>query len=274
MIKPQERFSKFLKNSKFSILFYAYFIIILAFGALFFLLSSTEDHGIYRDNLKISSDARGFFDALYFSFVTSTSLGYGDIKPLGLSRIFSIVEVIISLMIFGVLLSKLLSANQERILEELYDVSFQERYTRIVSGLYNFRAEIEIMIGKVKTLKKEEIEEFLQDVESNLHLMSSYLADSGKILAEFRKTPKEELDFKEEIILDNIHSSIAKLEELFSQIKDKRINCKRKAIINNLNMILILTENICKRCANLEYGSIREITKEVEKHSGKLKTAL
>src|SRR3989338_3250954 len=168
MIKPQERFSKFLNNSKFSILFYAYFIIILAFGALFFLLSSTEDHGIYRDNLKISSDARGFFDALYFSFVTSTSLGYGDIKPLGLSRIFSIVEVIISLMIFGVLLSKLLSANQERILEELYDVSFQERYTRIVSGLYNFRAEIEIMIGKVKTLKKEEIEEFLQDVESNL----------------------------------------------------------------------------------------------------------
>lgn len=263
-----------IRNLKFSTLFILYITLIIFFGTLFFLLSASENNGIYKEKGIINLDVGGYLEALYFSFATSTSIGYGDIRPMGISRVFSIIEVVVSLIIFGILISKLLSKNQERILEELYDVSFQERFTRIVSGLYNFRAEIQRMTNKAGNLKKEETEEFLQNIEYNLHLLSSYLADSEKILVKFRKNPKQELDFKEDIILDNVHNSLSNLEELFTSLKTKKISCRRKPIINNLALILDSTEKICRRCVDLDYANMREITKEVERHSKKLEKVL
>ena len=39
--------------------------------------------------------------ALYFSFVTATSVGYGDVVPMGVIRIVAIAEAITGLLIFG-----------------------------------------------------------------------------------------------------------------------------------------------------------------------------
>ena len=271
-MKLRNRLESILKNASFRKILLVYIIFIIAFGTSFFLLSSIEGEGIYEENQKIPATLSGYLEAMYFSFVTSTSLGYGDIKPMGISRLLSVMEVLISLIIFGVLISKLLYEKQDKILEELYDVSLQERFTRIISGLYNSRAEIERIMDRIVRLKKGEIEELLQNIESNIHLLSSYLTDSEKMISEFRKNTKNMPDSKEDIILDNVHNSLSKLEELFLHLKRKGINCRRKIIIDNLKLILNSTENICRKCTGLDYANIHSIITEVEKHSVKLKT--
>lgn len=276
MIRMKLEIDTIIKNSKTKTLLIIYFVMIFCFAGAFFLLSYTNNHGIYKSSGgKISLNASGLFDSLYFSFVTSTSLGYGDIKPIGISRLFAIIEVVVSLIIFGLLISKLLYSKQDKILEELYVVSFQERFTRITSGLYNFRAEIDRIMGKVDAIKKkEDLEEIMQNIEFNLHALANNLADSEKIDSEFRKNIKMVADVKEDILLDNVHNSIAKLEELISILKSKNIGLNRKNIMDNLKIILNSTENICKKCVDLEFKNIKEIIDEVKRHSIKIKTEI
>lgn len=273
-MKLQDNLEKIMGNVDFVRLLVIYFLLIIVFATIFFLLSFTANQGIHDENGKIPLDFNGYMESVYFSFVTSTSLGYGDIHPLGLSRFFSIVEVIVSLIIFGVLISKLLTIKQEKILDELYEVSFQERITRVTSGLYNFRAEIDRILSRLngKKLTKNETEETLQNIEANLHLLSSYLIDIDKILSRKQSQQmKKPSNFRPDLILDNVHSSMAKIEDLISTLKSKRINWKRKSVLENMEVIFEKTHNICSECIGANYVNIQETIRELKKHSAGIK---
>ncbi len=65
-------------------IFVFWMVIILVFGVVFFFLNQSEIILIGQDNIEIQ-------DAVYFSFVTAATIGYGDILPVGLGRLFSII---------------------------------------------------------------------------------------------------------------------------------------------------------------------------------------
>lgn len=64
--------------------------------------------------------AMTFGDALYFSLVTISSLGYGDIRPVGWTRLFVGAEVSLGLAFFGLLVAKISSVKQDYILRRMY----------------------------------------------------------------------------------------------------------------------------------------------------------
>lgn len=59
-------------------------------------------------------------DALYFSIVTISSLGYGDIRPVGITRLVVGTEVVVGLAFFGLLVAKISSVKQDYILRRMY----------------------------------------------------------------------------------------------------------------------------------------------------------
>src|SRR5438094_520667 len=75
----------------------------------------------------VDADARGLLTALYFSFVTATSVGYGDVVPLGFARALAIAEAATGLLLFGCLISKLISTRQEQLIEEIHRTTFEDR---------------------------------------------------------------------------------------------------------------------------------------------------
>jgi hypothetical protein len=78
-----------------------------------------------------------FLDALYFSVVSLSSLGYGDIRPLGFSRFLAGAEVIMGLSFFGIMVAKISSVRQDYILRRMY-------YSELIDGrLEGFAHQLE-----------------------------------------------------------------------------------------------------------------------------------
>lgn len=74
-----------------------------------------------------SDKAIGYLDALYFSLVTISSLGYGDIRPVGAARLFAGAEVALGLAFFGLIVAKVSSVKQDYILRRLYYADLIDR---------------------------------------------------------------------------------------------------------------------------------------------------
>src|SRR3989338_6707492 len=122
-MKIQDQLEKFINHVDLDKIIIMYFTLIIVFSFVFFFLSFTDNHGVYVLDKKIDTNFDGYLDALFFSFLTATALGYGYMYPTGVARIFSIIEVMVRLFTLGVVVSKLLSIKQEKVLDELYEVS-------------------------------------------------------------------------------------------------------------------------------------------------------
>jgi len=84
----------------------------------------------------------GLGSALYFSFVTATSLGYGDIVPVGIARVIAVIEAIAALLIFGAVVAKFVSHRQDELVREIHRVTFDERLDRVQSTLHIVISEL------------------------------------------------------------------------------------------------------------------------------------
>jgi len=72
-------------------------ITILSFALLFFLFGITD--GSAQISFEVANtwleNLNNFFNSLYFSVVTFTTLGYGDLSPAGWTRAFAAIEAFI-----------------------------------------------------------------------------------------------------------------------------------------------------------------------------------
>lgn len=73
------------------------------------------------------------FDYLYFSIVTISTLGYGDITPLGYSKLLVCSEVLFGLVFVGYSLSQVLSARQEYLVEYLTSDRILQTYSECLA---------------------------------------------------------------------------------------------------------------------------------------------
>ncbi|MFC1528968.1 potassium channel family protein [Candidatus Latescibacterota bacterium] len=92
-------------------------ITIVLFSILFYLLT-LNGHGIvfsYTDDR-----IPGFLECIYFSVVTISSLGYGDIRPTGISKYACSVEVLLGFAFIGLIIAKLASRKQDFYIHDVY----------------------------------------------------------------------------------------------------------------------------------------------------------
>ena len=115
---------------------------ILLSGLAYWLGALAGDHGLIEAGRPLGADLNGFGSALYFSFVTATSIGYGDIVPVGIARVIAIAEAIAALLIFGAVVAKFVSHRQDELVSEIHRVTFDERLDRIETNLHMVISEL------------------------------------------------------------------------------------------------------------------------------------
>lgn len=92
------------------------------FACVYMALDTIPGQGVIEP-LQTGPAVLQWYDALYFSVATGTTLGYGDIIPIGASRFFAGLQSIISFMILALTVSKLASIRSERMLAEVHALS-------------------------------------------------------------------------------------------------------------------------------------------------------
>ena len=103
------------------------FSLLALICALLFYFLSPYGHGISID--ADSSVTPSLIDCAYFSIVTISSLGYGDLHPVGWGRIIASCEVLLGLVLIALLVSRLASQRQALQIQALH-ASEQERRLR------------------------------------------------------------------------------------------------------------------------------------------------
>lgn len=85
-----------------------YFLMAFVWGIAYLLLETLQPGGLSMDPVRHPHHAVDWFDCMFYSFVTLTSLGYGDIVPVGAQvRSLSILEAVGGIMYVAVLVARL-----------------------------------------------------------------------------------------------------------------------------------------------------------------------
>lgn len=248
------RVVKFLDSISFLELFLLWIGILIMFG-VFYHAFSGEGGYLYDtlDNIKVTTIS----NAIYFSFVTATTTGFGDITPHGFYRIISILEAALGFILLAIVTSKLISLKQNVILDEMYELSFTEKINRLRSSLLLFRQNISRLSSKLeeKTLRKNEVREAYVFISSFEDILREILILLDRpIDTEFIKN----LDpVSTELIFSSVVHSFEKLNEFFRSLDESGFEWKRDITLEFIQKCIVLDD---KLFARLEKTSVLDKT--------------
>lgn len=135
-------FIEYMTTLPYRELFGLWVAMVLGFGAVYVVLSSVAPaHGLPA--LGDMEPARRLFNGIYFSAITATTVGYGDIVPVGVAKFLAAVQGALGLFSAGIFVSKLVSHRQEITLTQVHKLSFENVFHKTREGFYITRRDID-----------------------------------------------------------------------------------------------------------------------------------
>jgi len=209
-------------------LIWTFVILVFAFGYHFF--SNGNNHLLYN---VFNRPVNSIIDTIYFSFIIATSTGFGDIVPMGAFKIISVFEVIFGLMLLAFVTSKLVSLKQDIIINEIYDISFQERINRLRSSLLVFRQNLNRFISKAEDGNITRL--MILDISSHISLLKDVLIEVSSLISTKKGYYTKKIDpLNTELIFNSILQSYDKINELTTILNEKKIDWKKSKNLNTI----------------------------------------
>ncbi|SRR5579875_528117 len=238
----------FIDRQPTSRLFLFWLAMTLFFGLIYWTAGLMHHSGLYENGKRLDGSLGGLADSIYFSFITVTSVGYGDILPHGIARVMAIVEAIAGLLLFGAVISKFVSRRQDQVVQEIHRVTFDERLDRIQTNLHMVLSELQwvaMMYGE----KRAPVARINDRLESTTLVFASELRTVHYLLFRSQQTPEEPVLAG---ILAGLSSALNALEECLHAAPDGH---QRSPVLeHNVKNISRLAGEICATCVPAVYA--------------------
>jgi len=222
--------------------------MILAFGFVYWGAGIGMGWGLQTGNVPVKPDFEGLLTAIYFSFVTALSIGYGDVIPMGPLRILAIVEGAAGLLIFGCLVSKLVSRRQEELMAEIHRTTFEDRLDRVRTNLHLVFSDL----GAVLQLQGEQgvlPGQVLRRLESTVRVFRGELQTIHDLLYRTQVLPDEEA-------LESLLANLAICLQGVIDLQSSRPNGQQRSLPleAGLHAVSNLANEICGECVPRTYA--------------------
>jgi hypothetical protein len=229
-------------------LFSVWLGMVIASGSVYWLTGFSRHPGLVDGGRPIAGTLGGLLSALYFSFVTTTSVGYGDVLPLGPVRILSIVEAVSGLLIFGALIAKFVSRRQDELVRDIYMVTFESRLDRVQTNLHLVLSELQA-IANLCDEGVTQPQRVGARLESAVLVFGVELRAIHALLYNPQHAPEEEVL---EAILVGLASALRTLGEVLSCLPTGFV--RSSTLESALRNIGALAEDICAECVPQVYA--------------------
>ncbi len=222
--------------------------MVLAFAILYWLMDLSPGAGLRTGDVPVPGSWPGLLTAVYFSFVTATSVGYGDVVPVGVMRVAAIVEAMAGLVVFGLLVSKFVSRRQEQLIAEIHRITFEDRLGRVRTNLHMVIRELETIAATCED-RGWPHDRLETRVESAAMVFTGELRSIHDLLYRPQQLP-------EEAALEEILGELAAgLREFGRMLAHMPGHEARPAVLDrSLHAIAALAREICGECVPREYA--------------------
>jgi Ion channel len=239
---------EWIERQSTSHLFLAWLVMIIFCGGVYWLASMSRYHGLVANGTSIDVNLRGLGTALYFSFVTATSIGYGDVVPVGAVRILAIAEAVTELLIFGAVVAKFVSRRQDALVHEIHRVTFEERLDRVQMYLHLVFTELQAIAvmcddGKIRP------ERISARLESAVLVFTGELRAIHALLYRTQQAPEEAVLGA---ILASLATSLRELSELLTCLPPDFT--RSPTLTGTLGTLARLADEICSECVPQVYA--------------------
>jgi hypothetical protein len=200
------------------------------------------EHGLVERGSPVGAGVGGLVASLYFSFVTATSVGYGDILPVGFARALAIIEAVAGLLIFGAVVAKFVSHRQDELVREIHRITFDERLDRVQSNLHVVVSEL-LAINSLCEARAMPLQRIATRLDSAVLLFVSELRTTHDLLYQPRLAVEEGVLGS---ILADLSSALDVLAELLTCLPQEFARSQPLEIA--LANLTRLAEEICGSC--------------------------
>lgn len=222
-IHPTVRLMEKLNKYSYSTLFTIWASMAILFGFAYFGLTYLGD-GIHAPQqlLEIDSAFIRFMDAIYYSVITATSTGYGDITPHGFSRILASMQSISALFVFAVFVTKLVSHQQEMTLTEVHRLTFEDVFHNTREGMYICRKDFDHIMRYAEQHNALD-QEHLDNMTSAYKQIQTYLEEIPDFYQ--NEIHKYTIDSKrEELLLESVHRTLHRINQMLDLLSSRDID--------------------------------------------------
>lgn len=198
-------------------LFLIWIGVVVLFGLLFFGLSYIPGEGAAPLS---GSTLERFLNAVYYSVITATNTGYGDILPHGFSRFFAALEAVAGLFVFAVFITKLMSRRQDIALKEIHKLTFENTYHNFRESLHVLRKDFDLVIEHSKAkqdLPEDDYERMAVAYEQYANILNEvptfYNAGGGFYTLDRRR---------ENLMLEAVNRTFERIHHMLETLSAKR----------------------------------------------------
>lgn len=236
--------------SRFSIgrLLGVWLLINIVCGVLYWLVSFLPGHGLREQGQVMGHGAAALLEAIYFSFVTGLSIGFGDIVPVGAIRVLAVIQGGACLLVFGAIISKLVSGRQEELTEEIHRIAFEDRLGRVRTNLHMVVREIQeisALCGEGRATPAS----VQTRIESAAAIFTGELRAIHDLLYRPQAAPDEDVL---ESILAHLEGGLREFSQLLECLTAEMR--ETPALVANVRVLAGLANEICGECVPREYA--------------------
>jgi hypothetical protein len=258
------RFIDALADRSVGTLFRLWLGMVAGCGILYWAIGWSGMTALRSNGQPLEVGGYGLVEAVYFSAVTATSVGYGDIVPTGLARALAISEGIAGLILFGCVVSKFVSRRQEQLIGEIHHIAFEDRLGRVRTNLHLVRTEVQSTLRLCEG-RDMAPPEAIARVESAAMVFVGELHAVHDLLYRPQQTPDEA----------TLEAILALLVSVFREFKELLmcVGVQRLPASEGLRLVLTtmsrLAREICGDCVPHEFApSLRAQMDQIQRMAG------